>query len=249
MRNPVPVPSRRALVALVLLAACGAATGATDAPAEKPVRLPDFAVNERAFGKWGVALHFHTSLLNRITEAGPPRSPYTVEFVIRDSPGHRAGLVVGDQVVGIEGRACDTLSVGEMRKLFYETGSGLPLALRVSSPFTDAVREVTLKPDLNRTWLRRQPRRYVYWGIDVVPAPHEKLRTEFRRTKIATLAELHWSGPALYLAPRPDGGVEWWRRRGARTTLAAGSVLELHDDGTFTVQSPPAPAVSPRDGR
>ncbi|WP_415910533.1 hypothetical protein [Oleiharenicola sp. Vm1] len=80
------MPSRRALVALVLLAACGAATGATDAPAEKPVRLPDFAVNERAFGKWGVALHFHTSLFNRSTEAGPPRSPYTVEFVVRDSP-------------------------------------------------------------------------------------------------------------------------------------------------------------------
>jgi hypothetical protein len=225
-----------ALISLVLIAACGATAG--DKSPEKPVRLPRYEVNERAFGIWGVALRFDASLLNLFLETAPARGPYTVYYIIRDSPGHRAGLSVGDQVIAAEGRPCEKIAIGEMRKLFYETESGKPLTLRVRAPLESSVREVTLKPDLSKAWRERKPQRYVYWSIDVVPAPHENLRTDFQSTKMATRVQLDWHGPALYLAPRDDGGVDWWRRRGPRTTLSAGSVLELHDDGTATVRPP-----------
>jgi hypothetical protein len=230
---------RRAFfAALVVIAGCTALPAAEKTPREKPVRLPNYEVNERAFGHWGIALRFHASPLNLIIETGPPRGPYTVELVIRGSPGHRAGLAVGDQVVSANGRRYDEIAIREMRKLFYETESGTPLTLRVRAPLSSLEREIVLKPDLSKAWRDRKPLHYVYWSVAVVPPPHEKMRTDFRRTKVVTLAELDWHGPSLYLAPRDDGGVEWWRRRGARTTLPAGSVLELHDDGTFTVRPP-----------
>lgn len=232
------MPFGRVLALLALVSAGAAPIVAETASSEKPVLLPNYEVNERAFGQWGIGLRFHASPLNLLIEAGPPRSPYTIELVIRDSPGHRAGLAVGDQVVSAAGRRYDATPLRGMRKLFYETESGTPLTLRVHAPLSDLEREVVLKPDRSKAWRERKPVHYVYWDIDVVPAPHEKLRTDFRRTKIATLAELDWHGPSLYLAPRADGGVEWWRRRGPRTTIPAGSVIELHDDGTFTVHPP-----------
>jgi hypothetical protein len=232
------VLSRSLVAALALVATCTALPAAEGAPPEKPVRLPNYEVNERAFGQWGIALRYQSSLLNLIIETGPPREPYRVTIVIRDSPGHRAGLVVGDQVVSAAGRRYDEAPLREMRRLFYETESGTPLTLSVRAPLSSVEREIVLKPDLSKAWRDRKPPRYVYWGIDVVPAPHQKLRTEFRQTKSATLAELDWHGPSLYLAPREDGSVEWWRRRGPRTTLPAGSVIELQDDGTFTVRPP-----------
>lgn len=228
----------RVLAGVTLAAVCGDALAVTDAPSEKPVRLPRYEVNERAFGLWGVALSFHASPLNLLTEIGPPRDPYTVRLVIRDSPGHRAGFAVGDQVVSAAGRRYDEMPIREMRKLFYETESGKPLTLHVRAPLSSSEREVVLKPDLSKAWRDRKPLRYVYWSIEVVSAPHKELRTDFQRTKTGTRSRLEWHGPLLYLAPSADGGVEWWRRRGLRTTLPAGSVIELHDDGTFTVQPP-----------
>ncbi|HLP25252.1 MAG TPA: PDZ domain-containing protein [Acidobacteriota bacterium] len=231
--------ARRVLASLVLCAVCGAAFAREDAPTEKPVRLPRYEVNERAFGEWGVALEYDSSLLNLLMETAPARGPYTVRFVIRDSPAHRAGLSAGDQVIAAEGRPCEEIAIREMRKLFYETESGKPLTLRVRAPLSSNVREVMLKPDRNTAWRQRKPVRYVYWSIEVVHAPQKELRTAVRWTKAAARrAELEWHGPSLYLAPRDDGSVEWWRRRGPRTTIPAGSVVELHDDGTFTVQPP-----------
>lgn len=231
---------RRLAPLLLALALSGApARPQTPSAPEKPVQLPAYAVNERGFGKWGVALRFRTNPINLLFKSGPPAAPYTVEVIQLDSPGHRAGLRVGDQVEGIEGRHYRDVSLGEMRELFYETESGRSLTLRVRDPFSGAEREVVLRPDLSRRWRDRRPRRHVYWDVVVQLAPREAVRTRSTRDDdSARGATLRWAGAELHLAPRPGGGVDAWLKDAPPTRLPAGTVVELHDDGTYAVQAP-----------
>lgn len=232
---------RRLALLLLTLALSGATARAqTPTAAEKPVQLPDYVVNERGFGKWGVALRFRTNPINLLFKSGPPAAPYTVEVIQLDSPGHRAGLRVGDQVEGIEGRHYRDVSLGEMRELFYETERGRSLTLRVRDPFSGTEREVTLRPDLSRAWRDRRPRRHVYWDVLVQLAPHESVRTRSIRDDDddGRCATLRWAGTELRLAPRSDGGVDAWAQDAPRTRLPAGTVVELHDDGTYALRTP-----------
>lgn len=182
---------------------------------EPPTTLPTMEVRENPLGAWGFWWVTRVSLVNKLTgNHAPPKTPYQICLVHHGSPAARAGVVLGDQLVAVDGVAFSRLNVSDFIEQFSHSESGRTLRLLLEHPVTHAQRTVEMTLDSGRRWRAPDAFALLAWGVTVQGVHHLHAGiTHHEPAWVAGLRPLRawtitWAGRSLTLIERPGEGVE-----------------------------------------
>lgn len=231
----------------LLLAVCAAAS--VGYGKEPVVELEPFRVDEDPVAFWGISFSHPTQVMSWL----PSRRPFTVIGVLQNSPAHLADVRVGEQITHLNGQNYRSLSMNEVRELFFHAKPGNQLKLTLSDPLAGTSREVTLAlawRDSSVRYAKAVEHVRVFWGIFVKHAASLRpacaivpLRRKMPRERRCIVS---WSGRFLTLIERPGAGVEIKEGNFSKPAkdpeppgrlLPLGSTVELRADGSYEVMS------------
>lgn len=218
------------------------------AAAEQPTRLDPYQVDETPFGHLGLNSYAYFIGINYLV-GGTPSTPWIVYGVYAGSPAHRAGIVVGDQIMAINGESVEKISRRQIRKLFGDSTAGTSVELELHNEFTPTRRKVTLKFETGKTWSNSTWLELDYWGLRARIELPAKLASQVLGNFGKRPKGIWHTGPAieiglaahrqiLRLTRRTEGRVAITRGREQKESLGefgSSDRITIRKDGTIEV--------------